>query len=134
MPIALIYFGISTVILLLLCAVYLYEDAKGRRVFFPSARAFLDRIFVVLHKAIRNTFVIVWFKCSQFVLRHGVHKTLAAIVSYLKGLEHKVEDSVLRNRHSVTQEKSGRTHLDDIADHKESTALSEKDRKKMRSH
>jgi len=131
----LIYFSASALSLVLLAALYLYEDARGRRIIFPRLRAHLDNACVVVILFLIKIVRMLWHGIMQFVLRHGVYAFLGATVTFLRRLEKRVEYAVLYNRHAASKVRQNRerTHLDEIAEHKELTALSEEDRQRLKS-
>ena len=132
MTTALIYFGSSALVLIILSSLYLIEDIKGRRILLPTARNFFDHILASLLGSVVRSFKVMWHWIAQFVLSHGVSKLLSATMSYLRKLEQRVEDLVLHNRQAVKREKRERTHLDEIADHKVQSALSEEDKHRLK--
>jgi hypothetical protein len=132
MSIALISFALSGAILLLLSVLYVYEDAQGHRVFLISFRSWLDRSFTSLFGWSIRLLSSIARGTVRFVLRYGVYSFLGIIVARLKRWEQRVENIVMRNRRHVRKERTTRTHLDDIADHKQSVALSEKEKRQMR--
>lgn len=129
---ALICFFVSTVVLLLLSVLYIFEDVQGHRVFLISFRSLLDRGLMSLFGWIARIFGSVWRGVVRFVLRYGVYSFLGIVVARLRYWEKRVEDIVLRNRRSVNRTRTTRTHLDDIADHKQSTALTDEEKRQMR--
>ena len=132
MEVALVCFIASTIVLLLLSTLYIYEDTQGHRVFLISLRSLLDRSLAALFGWTVRIVGSVWRWLVRFVLRYGVYRFLSIVVSYLKYWEQQVEDIVLRNRRQVRKERTTRTHLDDIAEHKQSVALTEKEKRRLR--
>ena len=136
MIVALTYVAISIGVLLLLTFVYVVEDAKGERFFFLKARAKLDTFLSqVLHRV-----ELFMFSLSNSIVRlllhYGAHSILKRMLAVIRSLEEKVEDLVRRNRRIAKGIGALRTkgHLSTLQDHKEEVALSEEEKKQLRSH
>lgn len=132
MTTALIYFAVSTSVVLVLTTLYLVEDRYGRRVVLVGARNWLDRSFQSVYDRLAHWFERAWAGLVRFVLHYGVRVFLATVAYWFRYWEKRVENVIRRNRQSLRRERTGRNHLDDIADHKQSTALSEEKKQQMR--
>lgn len=133
---ALTYVGVSVAVLLLLTLVYVVEDIKGRRVFLVRARTLFDSFLLVLRSKLASIIAFFTHGFMRVLLHYGAHTILKRILSTLRNLEKKVEDLVRQNKKVVKNISSTktRTHLDAIAEHKEESALSDKEKEEMRSH
>ena len=132
MTTALIYFSASLVALVLLSSLFIIEDARGHRVLLSGARNFLDRLLLALWSTLQRFRHRVWDGFVHIILRYGVHTLLGAVLAFLRRLEQRVEHAVLRNRQAARTENRPRTHLDEIADHKEAVALSDEEKERRR--
>ena len=132
MTTALIYFSASLVILIFLSVLYRIEDIRGKRVVLSRIRSLTDIGLITTFTTLRQLRHRVWDGFVHIVLRYGVHTFLGATLAFLKGLEQRVEIAVRRNRQAVRSGKRVRNHLDEIADHKESVALSEEEKQKLK--
>jgi cell division protein FtsB len=133
---ALTYVGGSVTVLLLLTAIYIIEDSKGRRIILPRIRGWFDAVcrWFLLQASLFFSFFSKGF--VRVLLHYGVHSILNRLLATLRKLEKKVEELVRRNRTVVKNIRKVHTksHLDEIAEHKEETALSPGQKKKLRSH
>lgn len=132
MTTALIYFGASGGLLLLLTILYLFEDAKGGRILLSRFRGLLDRVAATVLRTIVGATNYLWHAIAQFILRHGIRKIVKAGASYLRQLEQNIEEKVLHHRKQRGFPKREPNHLDEIAAHKELTALSDDERQRLR--
>lgn len=136
MVIALTYVVGSVAILTLLTFVYVIEDIQGKRVFLTSLRLKLDGVAVFI---LTKLSAVISFFTNGFVrllLHYGAHSVLKRILNFIRKLEKKVEDLVRQNKMVAKRIGSNkkRNHLDEIAEHKEETALSEKEKEERLSH
>lgn len=105
------------------------ESRRGRRLYASSARATLDngllRISGWLSKKItyisRYIITLSWY--------YSLHALLVVVLRFIAGTYHAVEAVVLRNRDRAKEirREHRRSHLTDIAEHKEATKLSPKE-------
>jgi len=128
----LIYFGASTVMLVLLTVLYVSEDARGGRIIFPRFRRWLDKFLKYVITIVLGTILWVWDALVRLILRYGVYQMLGALVNYLINLEQRIEKTIFRQRDISDRTDRPRNHLDEIADHKESIALSPDEKRRMR--
>lgn len=131
METALILVAGSALLLTILSSLFVVEDRRGGRVVLVSVRTYFDRLCLYLFSFGRRILLAIWRGFLGLVLEHG-YRLVVKLVDYLKGIEQRVEHAVLRNYHAAHKERRSRTHLDEIADHKESTALSEEDKKRLK--
>lgn len=133
---ALWFTGFSVALLLALVIFYNFEDARGNRVIFRRLRAFLDDVIVFVGR----TFLLIlnWFRKSfiRLLFHYGAYRLLKRILRLVRTCEHKIEQMLRQNKRAAREISGERTrnHLDEIADHKEASALSDRQREKMRSH
>ena len=131
LSLTLIYFLISSAVLLLLTTLYLFEVRAGERIVLGKLRMHLDRGLEIFLR---------WLKCllrrmSRFmartVLSYGVYQLLESIVARLIRIEQRAE-RLIRHHRPITAEKRNRNHLDEVAEHKDAVALTEKEKQQMR--
>lgn len=132
MTASLIYFGISTVMLVLLSVLYAAEDARGGRIVAPRLRNTLDKMLRYFITVAVLSVLWVWNGLVRLVLRYGVYQMLGALLNYLINLEQKIERTIFRHKETDDRGERPRNHLDEIADHKESIALSDDEKRRMR--
>ena len=133
---ALTYVAVSVVILVVLTSIYVIEDIKDRRIFFLRFRAALDRLFVLLLAKLSEFISFFTHGFMRVLLHYGAHTILKRVLATLRTLEKRVEDLVRHNR-KVAKDihtAKNKTHLDEIAEHKEEVALSDSEKENMRSH
>lgn len=128
----LIYFGASTALLVALSLLYAAEDARGERILFPRLRRWLDKFLRYLIIVALGTLRWFWQGVVRLVLRYGVYQMVGATVNYLISLEQKIEKTIFRQKDTTDRAERPRNHLDEIADHKESIALSDDEKRRMR--
>lgn len=135
MILALIYVGISVVILALLSFVYVLEDIQGRRILLPRVRERFDAFLVRL--LAKGTEVRLFFTHGflRLLLHYGVHSILKRIQAALRRVEKYIEALVRKNRTVAKEVRATKkkTHLEAIAKHKEEVALSDAEKQKRRS-
>jgi hypothetical protein len=135
MTAALIAFACSTGILLLLIFLYTAEDVRGRRILLSGVRSFFDRVLLGALAGLRRMVDAFNNSFMRLLLHYGVHSILKRILAALRHFEKRIEDLVRRNRTiarriRASKEKGQRTHLDEIASHKEEVALTKEEREK----
>lgn len=132
---ALTYLGVSVGILSLLTFLYVIEDAKGKRLFFPGVRASLDSLFLFVLGLLGRFTSFFTHGFMRLLLHYSAHKILKRILSTLQKLEAKVENMVRHNRNvaKTIKEAKEKSHLETIAEHKEEVALSEEEKRERRS-
>lgn len=136
MVIALIYWVSSVVILVFLTAVYVVEDARGERIFLASAREQLDSLCRLVSLKVSYYSASFSHGFMRVLLHYSVHSVLSQILLTLQKLEKKLENLVRHNRKVAKDIHAIKTkgHLDAIARHQKETALSDTQKKEMRSH
>jgi hypothetical protein len=135
MIIAFVYVGCSVVILLLLTVLYTIEDVKGKRIFMVSGRESLDRFLNAFSLEISRISYGFAHGFMRLLFHYGAHSILKRVLSGIRNLEVRVENLVRANRKIAKDIRNKtRTHLSDIADHKEEVALTDKEKEKMMLH
>ncbi len=134
MTAALTYVGCSVTILVLLTFIYAVEDKKGHRVFLVRFRELLDKFLFAVKQKFSATGSYFNNSLMRLLLHYGAHSILKRVLNALRRLEERVENLVRHNRRVARDIHIAKTrnHLDEIADHKEEVALSEKQKEKMR--
>lgn len=133
---ALTYVGYSVGILLILTVLFIVEDRKGTKVVAVRVRNVLDAVLGKL--AIKGSTHGYFFGkgFARLVFHYSMHGVLKRFLQFLKKWEQRVETMLHRNR-TVAKQIQGekqRTHLDEIADHKSETALTDSEKEQLRSH
>lgn len=132
MVIAFVYVGCSVLALLVLTVVYTIEDVKGKRVFLVGVREAMDRFLNAFLQKISVWLYGFAHGFMRLLFHYGAHSILKRVLSGIRGLEARVENLVRKNRKIAKDIRNKtRTHLSDIADHKEEVALSDEDKEKM---
>jgi len=136
MIVALTYVAGSSIILILLTFIYVIEDFKGKRVFFVGFRAFLDKVLTACKVQLAKITSFFTNGFMRLLLHYGAHSLLKGVLAWLRALEKRVEDLVRQNRKIAKDIHAAkkRNHLDEIAEHKEETALSDTQREDRLSH
>lgn len=136
MIVALTYVGVSVAVLAVLTFIYVVEDIKDRRIFFIGLRTRLDAFFSFVLLKLSRFISFFTHGFMRILLHYGAHTVLKRVLAGLRKLEKRVEDLVRHNR-KVAKDihaAKARTHLDAIAEHKEDVALTDTEKKRMRSH
>lgn len=135
MIIALTYVGISLGTLLVLTVFYILEDRKGNRIFLTYFRNKLDAFLFLFVQKIKQWAAIFTTGFMRILFHYGAHSILKRLLATIRGLEARLEELVRKNRKVARGlgEKT-RNHLDEIAEHKEEVALSDKEKEQMMSH
>ena len=130
---ALTYVGCSITVLALLILLYTIEDIRGKRLFLDGFRQWLDRVCAFILSKLSQLLNFFGMKFVRLLIHYSLHGLLKRILGGLRKLEKKVEELVRKNRKIATEIQLSKTknHLDAIAEHKEETALSEKQKEKL---
>ena len=123
--------------LIILIGVFRVEDAhEGNRIMFPKLRTFFDRLVVYLGDKLSKVDTYLGRGFARLMLHYAAHGILHRLLSFIGRTEQKVENLLRRNKQVATDIRVSKkkTHLDEIAEHKEEVALTEKQKMKMRSH
>lgn len=136
MEVSFIYVGYSGAVLVALVVLYLYEDRQGRRVVLPGLRARLDALCEYGARGLMRTRSLFGYQVISLILHYLAHNFLKRILSMLHRLEERIDTLVHKNKKAVQtmNEERSRTHLDEIAQHKHESALTESQKRKMRQH
>lgn len=134
MIVALTYVGGSFITLVLLTVVYAIEDVKGRRIFLASLREKIDALLISLSLQISSWFFSFGHGFMRLLFHYGAHSILKRVLATLQGLEFKVEDLVRKNRKIARDIRDRkRSHLTDIATHKETVSLTSEQKVELKS-
>ena len=120
----------------MLLTLYSVEDVRGQRIILPTVRGHVDRGFhYVAERFVKSGIrVSVWL--LHVLLEHGVKRLMKTLVDTMHSIEEQIERLIRQHRsmHNRSREERTRNHLDDIAEHKLESALSEKEISKRKSH
>lgn len=130
-----LYVVLSGVVLLLLLTLYVIEDVKGKRIFLRRPRFVLDCLVEYVYVQIISGATYFVGRVFKFLLHHGIQTLLKNILKFVKSFEGKLENTLRQQKRGARNddEERVRNYLDDIADHKESSALTDRQKKKLRS-
>ena len=132
---ALIYFGASTAVLLVLSSLYIVEDIRGKRIVLANLRDGLDGLIMRVSTKLGIPTMVFEGGFVRLIIHYVAHTVLGGLLRFLRRIEQRVESIVHRNRNAakqITRDKQARTHLDEIADHKHEVALSEKEKERLK--
>lgn len=133
MTTALVYLGGSTLALLLLGFFYSLEDKRGHRIFLRRFRAGIDLVVLNIQRTVRIYGRLLWALMVRWSLQYGVHKLLQLLLKMVRSVELRIE-RILRHgqsREPISRMTGVRSHLDEIAAHKEESTLSTRDRNRL---
>jgi len=126
----------STITLVILTGVFRVEDARGRRLFLGRVRAFIDEVMLRwfgTHHVWVQHLGRGFFRLLFHYFAHGVLNQVLKLVHWL---ETKLEVLIRQNRQvakAIGAEKR-ETHLTAIAEHKAQTALTEREKQKLKAY
>lgn len=129
----LIVTAISFVLLVACLVLTTIEQKRGVRIFAVQLRDFLDTIFDRLTREIARWYVSVTRHKMKLSWYYSLHAVLVAVLAFLAATYHKIENIVIANRDKakkIRKEKQTlkKSHLTEIAEHKESVQLSPKEK------
>ena len=137
MTTAFIYLASSIITLSVIAGVFRIEDAQGGQLLvLRRVRGFFDR--VVLWLIMCCTWIAAYIRHSfaRLFFHYLAHRLLKRLYAVTHRLELKTEELLRQNKRTarrISTERQERSHLDEIADHKERTSLSDAQIEKMRS-
>ena len=137
MSLALIIAGTSFILLVCLSRLFTLEKRAGKRFVLATTRFALDNIIVAFTDAVHRFFVYVTKYVITLSWYYSLHAFLGVTLKFLASIYYMVENITHRNRdkaRKIRQERkqSNRTHLEQLADHKDETKLTEQQKKKMK--
>lgn len=136
MTTALMYLGGSTLLLIILGLFYSFEDRRGSRVLLVGLRGLVDSFLLSIQGFLSHTWDKFVTRFVKLLFHYGAHQLLKQVLQSVRRFESKIEEMLKRNK-AVAREINGKkthTHLDDIAAHKEESALTEEQKEALRSH
>ncbi len=131
-----VYLISSTVVFLLLVLLYILEDRRGDRLLLSSLRSRLDRGLLYIKRQIIIRSGVTLQQIVKFLLHHGIQTVLRKMLRFVRSIEERLEVLLRKHRHAnkkARREKTSRNHLDEIADHREKSALTEEQKLELRS-
>ena len=126
----------SAATIVALVALFNAEARRGERILLTRIRNWLDRVVLYLGSAFGRLFTYIGAGVFKVVFHYFVHKILSRCIAVLHGIASYLSHLQIRNKRRAMTVRNGenRSHLDEIAAHKEETSLTEAERRKMRSH
>lgn len=137
MQTALIFLVCSTMVLVFTTGIFRVEDARqGNRVMLSLLRSLLDRFVTFVGGKLSRADTYLGRGFARLMLHYAAHGILNRLLAFIGRTEKKVEHLLRRNKQVATDIRVSKkkTHLDEIAEHKEEVALTQKQKMKMRSH
>ena len=136
MPIALSVLGSSTFVLFVLFVLFKKEAANGARIVLPGVREHLDNAVLKLGSVIVNTFEYIGAGTFRATIHYILHQVLGVVIGGLTRAQKKLYELYERHTRIVRDKHRSEnvTHLNEIAAHKEETALSDGEKQKLKSH
>jgi len=137
MTTALIYLACSTLALGIIAGVFRVEDARGGHlVILGGVRRFFNKIISAVAERLSKADTYFGRGFPRLMLHYLAHGVLYRLLAFVGRVEKRVAHLLRRNKQvakdiRTTKEK---THLDKIADHQKKVALTDAQKKKMRSH
>lgn len=127
----------SALTLVILTGVFVLEDRSGKIVVFGGIRRWFNAALTALIARALGWHPYVGRGFVRLILHYLAHGFLRRILFGIRRVEHWVEQLMRQNRQvakSIDAEKRHSSHLQAIADHKVETALSEREKRRLRSH
>gem|GEM_PF-828474 len=137
MEFALIYLASSAAALVIIAGVFRVEDTRGgQRIVFGRVRTLFDWVVLWIIGVFRWLYEYIRYSFARLFFHYAAHRILKRLYIVTHFLEEKTEELLRQNRRTarrISTERHERSHLDEIADHKEETALTREEIEKMRS-
>ncbi len=137
MSISLLFLIVSISFLALLSIIFRIEDAReGRLLCCVFLRKWLDYIVERLCRLLACIRIYFGKSSIRLILHYFVHKILKIILSGTSILQKKIENILRQNKQIAKKIRNDKekTYFDEIVEHKKETALTEQQKKKLRSH
>jgi len=135
---ALIVFGISVFVFVVTALVVRKERQRERRFFAPTVRSWLDHWVVRFESWVGRT----WQHFTRYILQlhwyYSIHSVLRGALRVIVAMYTYLEALFERNRHRAKQLRAEKrqlgelNHLQQMATHKEETALTPTQKRKLR--
>ncbi len=134
----LIILSISTITLILCIGVFRVEDSRGgKRIFLGRIRSGFDTAVAVALQKLTQVDTYLGRGIARLTLHYAAHGILQRLLAWVTATQNKVEYLLKRNKQVVREIRTTdakKTHLDALKEHKEETALSEQEKRKLKSH
>lgn len=129
----LIITGLSLILLIAWMIVTSVEATRSSRLFASRFRNFLDSTFEQMIARLARWYVSITRHKIKLSWYYSIHAILVAMMAFLATIYHKIESVLISNRakaKKIRKEKHSlaKSHLTEIAEHKESTQLSPKEK------
>jgi len=137
MQTALIFLALSVSTLVIIAGVFRVEDAReGKRVALASVRGLFDTFLRKLRTRLAKADTYLGRGFARLMLHYAAHGVLQRLLAFIGRTEQRVEHLLRRNKQVAKEIRTDKqkTHLDALKEHQEETALTEAQKKKMRSH
>jgi hypothetical protein len=132
---ALIWLGASAFVLGGLTILYRIEDSYGDQIVFVRVRKAGDRLIAGIKNKI-GAHHVKGIDYVRLTWHYVIHIFLRRIIRGILWVQRRLEETQQRNKEAakVIRSDAQSSHLTEIASHKESTALSEEERKRRKAH
>lgn len=127
----------SALTLVILTGVFRVEDTSGKIIVLGALRRRFNAALTILIAQVKSWHPYVGRGFVRLVLHYLAHGLLRRILAGIRRVERWIEQLMRQNRliaKSIDAEKRHNSHLQAIADHKAETALSEREKRRLRSH
>ena len=137
MTTALMYLTSSIIALSVIAGIFRVEDAQGGQlIMLRRTRGFFDRVVLWLIACYSWIAAYIRHSFARLFFHYLAHRLLKRLYAVTHRLELKTEELLRQNKRTarrISTERHERSHLDEIADHKERTSLSDAQIEQMRS-
>ncbi len=136
MPDAVLYLIISTTVFVVLMFVFRIEEAREQR-FLSPLRSWLDGVSDKVATVLLKLRLFVGAGTMRLFLHFVVHRLLQTVLRLVRTLERFFETRLRQNRRhatAISHDLERRSHLVEIAEHKQATALTEQEKRRMKAH
>lgn len=126
--------GISFALLVALIILLRYEEKVGRRLLLSRFRSWLDRLILKLHHFLTHLSIRVGTGSIRLMVHFFIHKVISSTMWLLQWFEGNLYRLQKRNRKVAKslEDEQVKTHLHLIAEHKETSALSEEAKQELK--
>ncbi len=126
----------STITLVILAGVFRVEDKRAQKVLLPRLRNALDAFLLRRMGAHAFASSHVGQGFFRLLFHYFAHGVLNRVLAAIRWIEIRVESLIRQNRQiaKTIGAQKRETHLTAIAEHKAQTALTEREKQKLRAH
>lgn len=113
---------------------FFVESKRGDRLVLGGFRGWVDKVLVAIHGALSKLHWHFGSGAVRLIIHFVLHRLLSSLVTFLNRIMDLVNSWRTKNRLAArsVRDAQEKTHLELIADHKTDTALTEKEKKKLK--